>query len=88
MFRGSPGLDAGQLSALIAAMGGSFNANTQQSVTQYFFSVPVEDLEHRAEIEAMRMRGLTAARGPVEQGARRHRTGSRAGLFEPHVSLL
>ena len=44
MFRGSPGLSAAQLSNLIAAMGGNFNANTQQTVTQYYFTVPAEDL--------------------------------------------
>ncbi|MEJ2726101.1 MAG: insulinase family protein, partial [Deltaproteobacteria bacterium] len=30
MFRGSPGLSAGQLANLIAAMGGKFDADTQQ----------------------------------------------------------
>src|SRR6185369_18025347 len=34
MFRGSPGLSAAQLSNLIAAMGGNFNAATQQTATQ------------------------------------------------------
>jgi zinc protease len=56
MFRGSPGLSAGQLATLIGAMGGSFNADTQQTLTQYFFTVPVEDLETSLRIESIRMR--------------------------------
>src|SRR5208283_3039175 len=43
MFRGSPGLSADQLADVTAAMGGNFNADTQQNVTQYFFTVPAED---------------------------------------------
>src|SRR6478672_4339150 len=74
MFRGSPGLSAAQTSTLIAAMGGSFNAATQQVVTQYFFTVPATDLETALHIEAIRMRGLLATdalwkqeRGAIEQ---------------------
>src|ERR1035441_9208983 len=41
MFRGNPGLSSDQLSTIIAAMGGNFNAQTEQSLTQYFFTVPI-----------------------------------------------
>src|ERR1700761_5023323 len=44
MFRGSPGLSADQLAAISAAFGGDDNADTQQNVTQYFFTTPVENL--------------------------------------------
>jgi zinc protease len=74
MFRGSPGLSSAQLSSLIAAMGGNFNANTQQIVTQYFFTVPTGDLETALRIEAVRMRDVLATdalwrqeRGAIEQ---------------------
>jgi zinc protease len=74
MFRGSPGLSAAQLSSLIAAMGGSFNAATQQVATQYFFTVPATDLETALQIEAIRMRDVLATdalwnqeRGAIEQ---------------------
>jgi zinc protease len=58
MFRGSPGLTAGQLADITAAMGGSFNADTQQTATQYFFTVPAEDLDVALHIERIRMQGV------------------------------
>ncbi|MGW8325792.1 MAG: M16 family metallopeptidase, partial [Desulfobacterales bacterium] len=58
MFRGNPGLSAGQLANITAALGGMFNADTQQSVTQYFFTVPEKYLDVALHIEAIRMRGV------------------------------
>ena len=40
MFRGSPGLSADQLANIGSIMGGSFNAETRQTVTQYYYTVP------------------------------------------------
>jgi zinc protease len=74
MFRGSPGLSADQLAEISAAMGGTFNADTQQTVTQYFFSVPADDLDLALHIESIRMRGAIDSqklwdqeRGAIEQ---------------------
>jgi zinc protease len=74
MFRGSPGVDADQIAALSAAMGGNDNADTQQAVTQYFFTTPSENLEIPLRIEAARMQKLlpdeslwTKERGAIEQ---------------------
>ncbi len=74
MFRGSPGLSANQLADIIAAMGGMFDADTQQTVTQYFLTVPREDLDVALRIEAIRMRGVldterlwASERGAIEQ---------------------
>ena len=74
MFRGNPGLSAGQLANITAAMGGMFNADTQQSVTQYFFSVPAQYLDVALHIEAIRMGGVLDSeklwdqeRGAIEQ---------------------
>ena len=74
MFRGSPGLSADQLAAISAALGGDDNADTQQAVTQYFFTTPAENLEVALRVEATRMRDLlpdeslwTKERGAIEQ---------------------
>ena len=74
MFRGSPGLSADQLAGVTAGMGGDSNADTQQPITQYFFTVPAEDLEVALRIEALRMRRLLRdkalwdkERGAIEQ---------------------
>jgi zinc protease len=74
MFRGSPGLSADQLADVTAALGGDSNADTQQAVTQYFFTVPAEDLEAALRIEVIRMRGVLDSealwdkeRGAIEQ---------------------
>ena len=74
MFRGSPGLSADQLAAISAAFGGDDNADTQQAVTQYFFTTPAENLEVALRIEATRMQDFlpdeslwTKERGAIEQ---------------------
>jgi zinc protease len=74
MFRGSPDLSAAQLANISAAMGGNFDADTQQTVTQYFFTVPSEDLDVAMHIEGLRMRGALDTdklwdqeRGAIEQ---------------------
>jgi zinc protease len=74
MFRGSPGLSADQLAAISAAFGGDDNADTQQAVTQYFFTTPAENLETALHVEATRMQDLlpdeslwTKERGAIEQ---------------------
>src|SRR5512146_2252151 len=74
MFRGSPGLSADQLADIGTLMGGDFNADTRQTVTQYFFTVPAADLDIALHIEAVRMRGVldsegdwSRERGAIEQ---------------------
>ncbi|HEY5048724.1 MAG TPA: pitrilysin family protein [Rhizomicrobium sp.] len=74
MFRGSPGLTADQLADIGSAMGGNFNANTRESLTQYLYTVPAEDIDVALHIEAARMQGVLdtdkdwdAERGAIEQ---------------------
>jgi zinc protease len=74
MFRGGPGLSADQLANVSAAIGGKFNADTQQAVTRYFFTVPADDLDIALRIESIRMRGIpddeqlwSKERGAIEQ---------------------
>ena len=74
MFRGSKDLSADQLADITAAMGGDFNADTRQTVTQFFFTVPSEDIDVALHIESIRMRNLLCTdslwkneRGAIEQ---------------------
>jgi zinc protease len=67
MFRGSPGLSADQLADIGSVMGGNFNANTRESVTQYLFTVPAEDLDVALHIEANRMAGALDSAGEWKQ---------------------
>lgn len=73
-FRGNPGLSADQLAQISAAMGGNFDADTQQTITQYYFTVPADDLETALHVESLRMSGILATdelwnkeRGAIEQ---------------------
>jgi zinc protease len=74
MFRGSPGLSADQLANIGSLMGGSFNAQTRQTVTQYYYTVPSEDIDVALHVEALRMRDVLDSekdwdqeRGAIEQ---------------------
>src|SRR5262245_31591579 len=42
-FRGCAGLSADQIAAIFAQLGGSDNADTQQTITQYFATAPAAD---------------------------------------------
>jgi len=88
MFRGSPGLSADQLAGIMALMGGNFNADTQQTVTRYYFTVPKDALETALHVEAIRMRGSLDApelwnreRGAIEQEVARDLSSSEYLLF-------
>ena len=61
MFRGSPGLSAGQLAAIITSLGGQFDADTQPTVTRYSSTVAAPDLDVVLRLEALRMRGVVDA---------------------------
>ena len=74
MFRGSPGLSKDQLAAIAANMGGAFNADTTQGVTQYYFVAPAQDLNVALHVQSLRMRGVdmdpaawAKERGAIEQ---------------------
>jgi zinc protease len=74
MFRGSPDLTADQLAVIGSVMGGTFNANTRESLTQYLYTVPAEDVEVALHIESLRMLGVLDSqadwdheRGAIEQ---------------------
>src|SRR5215813_11511263 len=89
MFRGSPGLSADQLASIGSIMGGNFNANTREALTQYLFTVPSEDLDVALNIEALRMKGLdsteaewTNERGAIEQEVAQDLSNPNYKLYE------
>jgi zinc protease len=74
MYRGTPDLPTAQLGTIATALGGSFNAQTGDTVTQYQFTVPAADLDYVLRIESDRMHDVldaqsewTNERGAIEQ---------------------
>ena len=73
-FRGCAGLTADQISAIYAQLGGSVNADTQQNITQYFVTVPAQDLEVALRLDSACMQEIQDSqeqwaeeRGAIEQ---------------------
>ncbi|HEX7361025.1 MAG TPA: insulinase family protein, partial [Bryobacteraceae bacterium] len=73
-FRGCNGLTADQIAAIFAQLGGDMNADTQQNITQYFATVPAQDLDVALRIDAACMAGIENSqkqwdqeRGAIEQ---------------------
>jgi zinc protease len=74
MFRGSQGLDKDQLSEIASLIGGNYNADTTETVTQFFYTVPADDLDVALRIESLRMNSALLnesdwdkERGAIEQ---------------------
>lgn len=55
-FRGCAGLTGDQIAAIYAQLGGTANADTQQNVTQYFVTVPAQDLDVALRLDAACMK--------------------------------
>ena len=73
-FRGCTGLTADQIGAIYAQLGGYQNADTQQSITQYFATVPTSDLDVALRLDAACMADMQDSddqwkqeRGAIEQ---------------------
>ncbi len=67
MFRGSEGLDRDQAAELGQLLGGAYNANTTETVTNYTFLVPNTDLPLVLKSEALRMAGLSITQADWDQ---------------------
>ena len=74
MFRGSHTVSETQFSEVTALTGGSFDADTQNQITQFFFTVPSQDLDAVLRLEASRAQGVLNTqksweeeRGAIEQ---------------------
>src|SRR5229473_4652332 len=57
-FRGCTGLTGDQISAIYAQLGGFGNADTQQSITQYFSTVPAADLDIALRVDSACMQNI------------------------------
>jgi zinc protease len=70
-FRGCSGVTADQTAAIFAQLGGFGNADTQQSITQYFTTVPAADLEVALRLDAACMQDVddSDAEWAQEKGA-------------------
>ena len=70
-FRGCAGVTADQIAAIFAQLGGFDNADTQQTITQYFTTVPAADLEVALRVDAACMRDVldSDAEWKLEKGA-------------------
>jgi len=70
-FRGCAGLSADQTAAVYAQLGGDGNADTQQTITQFFTSVPAADLDVALHADAACMRNIddSQAEWNLERGA-------------------
>lgn len=73
-FRGCAGLTADQIAAIYAQLGGDFDADTQQTITQYFVTVPAQDLDVAMRVDAACMADVQDSqsqwdeeRGAIEQ---------------------
>ena len=73
-FRGCAGVSADQIAAIYAQLGGNQNADTQQTITQYFVTVPAQDLEVALRLDAACMQDVADSqeqwaeeRGAIEQ---------------------
>jgi zinc protease len=95
MFRGSKGLTADQLADVSAAMGGDFDADTRQNVTQFFFTVPSEDLDIALHVEAIRMKSILCTdslwkneRGAIEQEVARDLSNPQYVFFTKILKAL
>ncbi len=73
-FRGCAGLSADQIAAIYAQLGGNQNADTQQNITQYFVTVPAQDLEVALRVDSACMQNVqdsddqwSQERGAIEQ---------------------
>ncbi len=70
-FRGCADLSADQIAAIYAQLGGAQNADTQQNITQYFVTVPAQDLEVALRLDSACMSDVqdSAGQWAEERGA-------------------
>jgi len=95
MFRGSATLSSSQLMESLEITGGSFDADTEPTITQYFFTVPSQYLDIALHAERSRATGLLMApdqwnqeRGPITQEITQDNSNALYRLFVKMQSRL
>ena len=86
MFRGSRTIDASQFSDITAITGGSYNADTQNEITQYFFEIPPSISTSRSTSSVRARTGILDSQSGWERRARRDHAGGHARQLERVVS--
>jgi zinc protease len=88
MFRGSKTVSSSQFSECTAITGGSYNADTQNEITQFFFEMPSQYLDIALNLERSRASGLLdaqsgwdAERGAITQEVTRDNSGASFRLY-------
>lgn len=71
MFRGSKTISESLFSDISQLVGGDMDADTQSTITQYYFTVPSQYLDIALRLEASRAQGLTLSQKDwdIERGA-------------------
>jgi zinc protease len=94
MFRGTKDLSTAELGTIATALGGTFNAQTVDTRTEYQFTVPSADLDYVLHIESDRMRGILALqsqwqneRGAIEQEVARDEAAPGADFFSDATAI-
>jgi zinc protease len=95
MFRGSASLSSSQLMDTVSLTGGDFDADTEDAVTQYFFTVPSQYLDIALRLERSRAAGLTLApdqwaqeRGAITQEVTQDNSNAVYRIFEKMISRI
>ena len=92
LFRGSKTLTASQFADTTAITGGTFNADTQNEITQYFFEMPSQYLDIALNLERSRATGALDSqklwdqeRGAITQEVTADNSSATFRLFEQCV---
>jgi zinc protease len=95
MFRGSRTVDASEFSKATAVTGGSFDADTQNAITQYFFEMPSQDLDIALNLDRSRATGILDTqklwdqeRGAITQEVTRDNSSADYRLYTKAVQHL
>lgn len=95
MFRGSASLSSSQLMDTVSLTGGDFDADTENAVTQFFFTVPSQYLDIALRLERSRASGLTLAqdqwaqeRGAITQEVTQDNSNAVYRIFEKMIARI